>query len=220
MKNLSKIKLNLIEEKLYIESLVNVLYMDIATYGEKETDIKLMIESANNEENDKEIIDDIVSDLKLTPNIIFTFGTGVSSFVSPVNSLLAGSGFNFDKRSVILLIITAIATLLNTPDAKKLIESVKEKGLYSALKGVKDLISTTKDIINAITKNTTGVLYSLSDILGFTFLLTPTNKILNELINSYGITTNSINELLSGLLFATIAYSVKAVLRKINRKFS
>ena len=39
MKKLSKIKLNIIEEQLYIEGLVNEMYQNIATYGEKPSDI-------------------------------------------------------------------------------------------------------------------------------------------------------------------------------------
>ena len=37
MKNISKIKLNLVKEKLYTENLVNRLYEDIANYGEGES---------------------------------------------------------------------------------------------------------------------------------------------------------------------------------------
>jgi competence protein ComGC len=220
MKKLSKIKLNIIEEQLYIEGLVNEMYQNIATYGEKPSDIKLMIESEKKGDNIKGVVDEIATDLKLAPGLIFTFGTGITAFIEPVNELLTGSGFNLNEKDIILLIITSIALLLNNPDSKKLVGHVKEKGLYSALNGVKDLISTTKEVINAVVKNTAGTAYSLSDILAFTFLLNPVTKIINELILNHGITVNSVNELFKGLLFATITYSVKSVLKRIKNKFS
>jgi hypothetical protein len=220
MKKLSKIKLNIIEEQLYIEGLVNEMYQNIATYGEKPSDIKLMIESEKKGDNIKGIVDEIITDLKLVPNLIFTFGTGIAAFIEPVDKLLTGSGFSLNEKDIILLIITSIALLLNNPDSSKLVEHVKEKGLYSALNGVKDLISTTKEIINAVVRNTAGTAYSLSDILAFTFLLNPVTKILNELILNHGITVNSVDELFKGLLFATITYSVKSILKRIKNRFS
>jgi len=220
MKNLFKIKSNLIEEKLYLEGVINQLYYDIATYGEKPKDVKLMIESSKNEKDVNSILDDIVNDLKLTPGIISTFGSGVAALHGPVSRLLEGSGFNLNEREIVLLIITAIATLVQTPDAKKLLSEIREKGLVSALRGVKDLISNTEDLINNITKNATGVTYSIIDIMGFTSLLVPTMNVIDRYIADNNITTDDVNKLFKGLLLSALAYSVKAVLKRINRKFS
>lgn len=220
MKNLFKIKLNILEEKLYLEGITNQLYNDIATYGEKTTDVKLMIESSKNKKEFEDMIGEIGDDLKLTPGIIFTFGSGVAALHGPVSRLLEGSGFNLSEKEIVLLIITAIATLVNSPDAKKLISVIKEKGLVSALRGVKDLISNTEELINNITRNSTGVTYSIMDIMGFTSLLVPTMNVIDKFISDNGITTDDVNKLFKGLLLSTLAYSVKAVLKRINKKFS
>ena len=220
MKNISKIKLNLLQEKLYVEGLCNELYTNIALYGERDSDIKLMIESSSEEKDTNRILNDVVTDLKLAPKFIFTFGSGIGAFHGPVSRLLQGSGFSMTKGEVVLLIITAIAILLNEPDSKKLMDTVKEKGLLPALKGVKDLISSVQEIINNITRKVINTTYSLSDVLGFTFLLVPTMQTISKLINDYGITTGTISELVKGLLFATITYSVKGVLKKIGKRFN
>jgi len=220
MKNISKIKLNLLQEKLYVEGLCNELYTNIAFYGERDSDIKLMIESSSEEKGTNKILNDVVTDLKLAPKFIFTFGSGIGAFHGPVSRLLQGSGFSMTKEEVVLLIITAIAILLNEPDSKKLMDTVKEKGLLPALKGVKDLISSVQEIINNITRKVINTTYSLSDVLSFTFLLVPTMQTISKLINDYGITTGTISELVKGLLFATITYSVKGVLKKIGKRFN
>lgn len=219
MKNLFKIKSNIIEEKLYLEGITNQLYENIATYGEKSMDIKLMIESSKNEKEIDDMIGEIVSDLKLTPSIIFTFGSGVSALHGPVTRLLEGSGFNLDKKEVVLLIITAIAMLINNSDTKKLVSVIKEKNLISALKGTKDLLSNTENLVNSITKNATGVSYSIMDILGFTSLLVPTMDVINKFILDNNITITDVDKLFKGLLLSTLSYSVKAVLKRINKKF-
>jgi hypothetical protein len=179
-----------------------------------------MIESSSEEKGTNKILNDVVTDLKLAPKFIFTFGSGIGAFHGPVSRLLQGSGFSMTKEEVVLLIITAIAILLNEPDSKKLMDTVKEKGLLPALKGVKDLISSVQEIINNITRKVINTTYSLSDVLGFTFLLVPTMQTISKLINDYGITTGTISELVKGLLFATITYSVKGVLKKIGKRFN
>ena len=88
MKNISKIKLNLVKEKLYIENLVNRLYEDIANYGEGESGAKVLMETILKEEKNKSIIEDIVDDFKLAPKFIFTFGTGIGAFYGPIQRLL------------------------------------------------------------------------------------------------------------------------------------
>ena len=100
MKNISKIKLNLIKEKLYTESLVNRLYEDIANYGEKEIKANVLIESLIKEEEGKSIISDIVDDYKLAPKFIFTFGTGITAFYEPIANLLSNSGFEMSEYHI------------------------------------------------------------------------------------------------------------------------
>ena len=70
MKNISKIKLNIVKENIYIEGLVNELYHDIAYYGEGEIEAKTLMESIIKEEEGKSIISDIVEEFKLAPKFI------------------------------------------------------------------------------------------------------------------------------------------------------
>lgn len=216
MKNMSKIKLNLIKEKIYFESIANKIYGDIAVFGDDLFDIKYLMENSDNKNN---VLKDIVQELRLAPKFIFTFGSGIGAFHGPVSRLLEGSGFNLTEREIVLLIITSIAILLNDSDSKKLIESVEEKGLMGALNTVKEFISNTQDLINIVISKTSGTAYSLADILGFTFLLVPTMRIIDNAIIENGINSGNLSYLFKGIILASLAYSVKSILKRINKRF-
>jgi uncharacterized membrane protein len=220
MKNISKIKLNLVTEKLYVEGIVNKLYEDIANYGEGDVKANTLMESILKEENNKSIIGDIVDDFKLAPKFIFTFGTGIGAFYGPIQKLLEGSGVVISEYEIYLLIVTAIATLMNESDSSLLVKTLKEKGLYSSLKDVMEYIKNSKKVINSVTKNVLGTTYSLSDILGFTALLVPTMNLMSDIINDYGITSNTLGTMLKGVILSTSVYGVKSIVKRIKNKIN
>lgn len=220
MKKVSTINLNLLTEKLYLEGVVNSLYENISQYGEGEVKASVLMEGLMFEEKNKDMLRDLVNDLKLAPRLIFTFGSGITAFYGPIKELLNGGGLNISDENIILLILTSLCLLTGQPDVKKLVSKVKEEGLYSTLKGVNDFISETKELLNGVIKNTLGVSHSLLDILGFTFLLVPTMDTLSKLINDYGLTIGNVKTLFSGLLLSIATYSVKAVINKVKNKFN
>lgn len=220
MKNISKIKLNLVKEKLYTENLVNRLYEDIANYGEGESGAKVLMETILKEEKNKSIIEDIVDDFKLAPKFIFTFGTGIGAFYGPIQRLLEGSGVTMTEYEIYLLIITAITTLMNESDSGVLVDRIKEKGLYSSLTDVIEYIKNSKKVINSVTKNVLGTTYSLADILGFTSLLVPTMKLMSDIISDYGITSNTLSVMLKGVILSVSVYGIKSIVKKIKNKIN
>lgn len=170
---------------------------------------KILIEST---------LKDTLNDLKINSGILFTFGTGIGAFIGPVERLLSGSGFSMDKRDIILLIITSFALIIKDSEGVTLLEKVREKGLMPALKGVINFVTNVKDVINAVSKNLVGVTYSLLDILGFTLLLNPTMKIIDEVIKDNNISSDNVEKLLSGATLAVIVYSLKSVFGKLKNK--
>ena len=162
---------------------------------------------------------DMLNDLKINSGVLFTFGTGIGSFIGPVERLLSGSGFSMDEKDIILLIITSFALIIKDSEGVTLLEKVREKGLMPALKGVINFITNVKDVINAVAKNLVGVTYSLLDILGFALLLNPTMKIIDEVIKNNGIGIDNVERLLLGAALATTVYSLKSVFNKLKGKF-
>lgn len=218
MKNISKIKLNLVKEKLYTEGLVNRLYEDIANYGEGEVDSKVLMESILKEEKDKSIISDIVDEFKLAPKFLFTFGTGITAFYGPIQRLLEGSGISMSEYEIYLLIITAVATMINDSSVDGLIQSLKEKGIYSSLQDVKEYITNSKKLINTVTKNVLGTTYSISDVLGFTALLVPTMNLLSDIVEEYGLTSKNLSVMLKGIVLSASVYGIKSIVKRIKNK--
>lgn len=172
------------------------------------------------EEKGKSIISDIVDDFKLAPKFLFTFGTGITAFYEPISNLLNNSGFVMSEYQIYLLIITAIASIIGESDTEGLVNEIKEEGLFSAFETVKDFILKTEKLLKEITKKTLGAGYVISDILAFTSLLVPVMNILNDTINNYGISKNSLTGLFKGIILATITYSVKSIINRIKKKLN
>lgn len=220
MRVISNLDLNIVKEKIYVEGLINKLYNDILHYGEGEVDAKFLMESIIKEEKGKNIIQDIVDEFKLAPKFIFTFGTGIGAFYEPVQKLLEGSGIVVGEKEVYLIIITAIASILNDHKVGKLVERLKSEGLYSVLDDVKHYINTTRRIINSVTKNVLGSTYTLADILGFTALLVPTMNLLNTIISDYGLNMGNLDGMLKGVILSTSVYGIKSVVKRLRNKLS
>jgi len=164
------------------------------------------------------ILKDTLKDLKINSGILFTFGTGIGSFLNPVSRLLSGSGFSMDEKDIILLIITSFALIIKDNEGVTLLEKVREKGLMLALKGVINFVTNVKNVLNAVSKNLVDVTYSLLDILGFTLLLTPTMKIIDEVIKDNSISLDNTERLLSGAALSATVYSLKSVFGKLKNK--
>lgn len=220
MKNISKLNINKIVDNLYITGMVNKLFEDIANYSEGEIEAKVLVESIIKEEKGKSIISDIIDEYKLAPKFLFTFGTGIGAFIGPVTSLLEGSGINISEQDVYLLVITAIAILLNETNVSGLIQKLKEEGLYSSLESVKDYIKSVTDLVNGVTRKVLGVSYSLADILAFTSLLIPVTNMLNTMIETHGLTMGNFSLMIKGILLSMAVYGVKHILKRIKNKIS
>ena len=165
-------------------------------------------------------IKDTLKELKVNSGILFTFGTGIGAFIGPVDKLLSGSGFLMNEKEIILLIITAFALIIKDNESVTLLENVKEKGLMPALKGVLNFVINVKNIINVVAKNLIGLTYSFLDIVGFSLLLNPTMKIINQVISDNNISIDNTERLLTGTALATTAYALKSVFGKFKKNIN
>ena len=138
----------------------------------------------------------------------------MGAFLGPVERLLSGSGFSLGNVEISLLIITAIAILINDVNKDKLLDKVKNLNLEKALDGVNDLIKNSTDIIRSTVKGILGVSYSLTEILGFAFLLNPVMRVIGSIINDRSITIDNIQTLVSGVVLGGIVFFIKNLLKK------
>ncbi len=218
MFNKQKIHPLKLKERLYIESMVNRLFDDIINHGDEEISAKSLMEQIIKEEKEKSVIEEIIDELMLAPKFLFSFGTGITSFYEPINKLLYGSGFQLTEYQTYLLIITAVASLINDVDTNKLINKLKEEGIYSVFDSVIEFITNSQKLINIVTKKSLGVMYSLSDILAFTSLLVPTMKVISEIITEHGINNETVIYMMKGVILSASIYGIKSVLKKVKNK--
>jgi len=187
--------------------------------------VNLLFESIQTESEVKEsegrsLINSILNELKLGMKMVFIFGGGIGSFIGPVTDLLNNDGFNMSKEEVGLLLIASFAILLKeSPELiDKVKEKLKEKDLLKHLGKVSDFINKSKKLVSVVAEKTGKVIHSVTDILGFTFLLVPTMKMVGEVINDNHVTSASFGEFITGLSIAVGVYGFKSVLGKVLNK--
>jgi hypothetical protein len=202
---MNNLNLNLLTEQVYITSQVNSIYENILKENE-EIDPK-----------DNSIIKKVLGDMGISGGFLFQFGTGIGAFMRPVTELLNGNGVSINQEEVALLIITAFAIMLTNSNVEigKLSQAVKNKNLDVHLGSITKFILSVKKLVGVVGEKIGRTVHTLSDVLGFTFILVPAMNVIKELINNYGIGMDEIGQLFGGLTLAAGSYSIKAIIDKI-----
>ena len=77
MNNISTLSINLLLEQVYLEGQVHMMYEEI------------LRENGNIENSkSKSMVKQVLEDLKINSDFMFTFGVGISGFAGPVKTLL------------------------------------------------------------------------------------------------------------------------------------
>jgi hypothetical protein len=205
---MNNLNLNLLTEQVYLTGQVNRIYENILKEDEQV------------DPQDDSMIKKVLKDYGISAGFIFQFGTGIGAFMRPVTELLNGSGVSMNQEEVALLIITAFAIMLTNSSVEigKLTNAVKEKGLEVHLSSVTKFILSVKKLMGILGSKIGRAVHTLSDVLGFTFMLVPAMNVLKELINDYGVSMENFGQLLGGLVMAGGAYGIKAIVDKIMKR--
>lgn len=194
-----------------------------------------------------EILNKIISDLKLNVELVGLFGVGITAFYPIVESLikkmsLNSSDMNIDDRTIILMIICTITVIyqeekknkLNV-DMKKLksdSKSIQEElhlniGVKSeTLKKFRDIFYIVKEVFikifnNFISKfmNRTGaIINSFIDIFSYTSILIPFMNAVDIIVGKYSITVDTFVESFNGLLIGVSTIVSKHLLIDLFKK--
>tara|TARA_R110002020_G_scaffold457765_2_gene674811 strand:- start:295 stop:912 length:618 start_codon:yes stop_codon:yes gene_type:complete len=202
------LNLNLLNEQVYITSQVNRIYEN------------MLKEEDNVNPEDISVFKKVLKDMGISTGFIFHFGTGIGAFMRPVTELLQNQNISVSREEVALLVITSFSIMLTNSkeEITKLMTSVKEKGLEPYLNDVTKFIMSIKKIMSVIGEKVGKTVSTLSDVLGFTFMLAPAMEVITGLINNNNITFDSIGRLLGGLILAAGSYGVKNIIDKIQNK--
>jgi len=205
MNNISTLSINLLLEQVYLEGQVHMMYEEI------------LRENGNIENSkSKSMVKQVLEDLKINSDFMFTFGVGISGFAGPVKTLLENKGLHVSEYDVILLVITAFYILLtkSKDDIDTLMAKIKEHKLDSEIKHVVKFINGTVGIFKVIGNKIGVTVTSLIDVLGFTFMSVPVLNTLKSLAAEQGFTIDNVEQMLTGFLLSAGTYLVKNILKK------
>ena len=166
------------------------------------------------------VFKDIFKDLNINTGILFTFGVGMSALLPVVNRLLEGDGIYLEKKDIVFLIITSIALLIKDRNSEKLVTTVEEKGQLNILDKVTSFVDKLFSFLRTITNKILNVSYSLTDVLGFSLLLSPVMSLITQIIDEEGISMGNVNKLFVGVSLATLSYGLKSIFKKLTNKLN
>jgi len=206
---MNNLNLNILTEQVYLTGQVNRIYENFLKEDEQV------------DPQDDSLIKKVLKDYSINTKFMFRFGTGIGAFMGPVTELLNGGGVSMNKEEVALLIITSLAIIMtdSSVEVDKLTQSVEDKGLEFHLSNVTKFILSIKKLMGVIGEKIGITVNTLSDLLGFTFMLVPTMNILKDIINDYGVSMENFKQLLTGLIMAGGSYSLKVIIDKIKKKW-
>jgi len=172
----------------------------------------------------KKVIKDSSSQIGLNLEFLVSWGATIGGFVSPLEEFLRGVEPNLSDLEVSLILTGIISSyyLDNKEYVKKIVDTIKEKGLYKPFKKVltksKEFRSVFSDFITSL-----GItLHKVTNILSYTFIL-PLLPILYKMVTETNISSSEISDLSKRLIgFGLLTVSglvLKQLLTKIAKRF-
>ena len=149
-----------------------------------------------------------------------TWGAGITAFYGPVKDLLLNQDPTFSEVETAMVFIAAIALVLkdNSPEIKKLLGMVKEKGLEPSLNKSVNFLKTIEDIGIRVAETSGFVVNNLLDIASFTFMFLPIIDALKAYIDSEHLTMDVAPQYFKALLFSVGILSIKNLFNRLVRR--
>jgi hypothetical protein len=172
----------------------------------------------------KKVIKDSSSQIGLNLEFLVSWGATIGGFVGPLEEFLRGVEPSLSDLEISLILTGVISSyyLDNKEYVKKIIDTIKEKGLYKPFKKVltksKEFKSVFSDFIGSL-----GItLHKVTNILSYTFIL-PLLPILYNMVTENNISSSEISDLSKRLIgFGLLTVSglvLKQLLSKIAKRF-
>ncbi len=172
----------------------------------------------------RKVIKDSSSQIGLNLEFLVSWGATIGGFVGPLEEFLRGVEPSLSDLEISLILTGIISSyyLDNKEYVKKIIDTIKDKGLYKPFKKVltksKEFKSVFSDFIGSL-----GItLHKVTNILSYTFIL-PLLPIIYKMVTENNISSSEINNLSKRLIgFGLLTVSgiiLKQLLTKIAKRF-
>ena len=163
------------------------------------------------QEPTKSLFQKTLGDMGIQLQFVGTFGFGISGMFSMVKDVLEGQYPSLSEGEIILIFLSALSYLsINTiKDIQRLREEVKGRNLVGYVNKVVELLKDFENISLKILEKAGFTMASLSELLGYTFLLVPILDITNRIIGEVGFDVGAISSYLKGALASVGIFHIK-----------
>ena len=163
------------------------------------------------QEPTKSLFQKTLGDMGIQLQFVGTFGFGISGMFGMVKDVLEGQYPSLSEGEIILIFLSALSYLsINTiKDIQRLREEVKGRDLDGYVNKVVELLKDFENISLKILEKAGFTMSSLSELLGYTFLLVPILDITNRIIGEVGFDIGAISSYLKGALVSVGIFYIK-----------
>jgi hypothetical protein len=172
----------------------------------------------------KKVIKDSSSQIGLNLEFLVSWGATIGGFVGPLEEFLRGVEPSLSDLEVSLILTGIISSyyLDNKEYVKKIIDTIKEKGLYKPFKKVLTKSKEFKSVFSDFIVSLGITLHKVTNILSYTFIL-PLLPILYKMVTETNISSSEISGLSKRLIgFGLLTVSglvLKQLISKIAKRF-
>ena len=163
------------------------------------------------QEPTKSLFQKTLGDMGIQLQFVGTFGFGISGMFGMVKDVLEGQYPSLSEGEIILIFLSALSYLsINTiKDIQKLREEVNGRDLGGYVNKVVELLKDFENISLKILEKAGFTMSSLSELLGYTFLLVPILDITNRIIGEVGFDIGAVSSYLKAALVSVGIFYIK-----------
>jgi len=174
-------------------------------------------EPSEKEEETKTIFQQTLKDMGVQLKFVGTFGFGISGMFGMVKDLLEGRYPSLSEGEIILIFLSALSYLsINlSKDMSQVNDEIKKRGLKDFLSKTVEALKDFENISLKIVEKAGFTVSSLSELLGYTFLLVPILDITNRLINENGFDVISLASYLKGAILSVGIFYIRNVFNSL-----
>jgi hypothetical protein len=172
----------------------------------------------------KKILSNVSKQIDFDLKIFATFSTSIGGLMGPLEQLIKGELPDLDTMSIHLVLAGVIVqyVLDNKEPLKRIINKIKDLGLYSLYKKVLEKSEILKDSFLSFIESLGVSIQKTSNIMGYTFLI-PLLPIIYNLITKSNLDEDSLSEMMKrivgfiGMNFGGV--SLNEILKLIVKRF-
>jgi hypothetical protein len=152
-----------------------------------------------------------LKDMGVQLQFVGTFGFGISGMFGMVKDVLEGRYPSLSEGEIILIFLSGLSYLsINlVKDLKEVRQEIDKRGLKEYVNKAVELLKDFENISLKVVEKAGYTVSSLSELLGYTFLLVPILDVTNKLIQENGFDVISLASYLKGALISVGIFYIR-----------